>query len=486
MKTKKKKMYVILSSLIFITVSLLLLTSCMQGPGMMVGNSQNGEDGIEIFEVKKGDLVQEISTTGSITTKSQNDYTLQVQGEVIYALQKGDIFLKGDLLVEADPSELIRSLEEQQKNMESIEMDIETAKSSLSTSKINYQKALDENHIAIQLAGLNEEKALETSESALASLENANRSAAISYQSSEIALEQAEEMLQYANTEQEETQKEYEIDSAELKLESTKASNASSTDQAESSYEKAIIDQSSTYWNNLNSTQSAETQIRLASENIKTSELKLEQAIIKLDLAKMALQELEEDLEDYKVYAKYDGMVLASGYSEGEYASGSDGIIVIGNDVIVTTTISENDIYKISEEGRAEISLDAYKDIVFEGTIDDIIFIGEDDGGIVSYEAEISFENTSGIDIHYGLSANISIIISEVTDTAYIPLQAVYTEGGKSYVDVLTNIQADEENINKFIEKREVVTGINDYYYVEIISGLSEGEIIITSDISGQ
>lgn len=40
-------------------------------------------------------------------------------------------------------------------------------------------------------------------------------------------------------------------------------------------------------------------------------------------------------------------------------------------------------------------------------------------------------------------------------------------------------------NVDNTIQRREVVTGINDGKYIEIISGLSEGDIVITSDTDG-
>ncbi len=40
-------------------------------------------------------------------------------------------------------------------------------------------------------------------------------------------------------------------------------------------------------------------------------------------------------------------------------------------------------------------------------------------------------------------------------------------------------------NEDNTIQRREVVTGVNDGKYIEIISGLSEGDIVITSDTNG-
>jgi HlyD family secretion protein len=113
----------------------------------------------------------------------------------------------------------------------------------------------------------------------------------------------------------------------------------------------------------------------------------------------------------------------------------------------------------------------------------EIIPISVNDGGIISFEVLIEFETVEGIDIYYGLSANASIITQKAEDVLYVPIQSVYKEDGKSFVDLLTTFDVDPENIGEAIEKKEITTGINDYLYIEVISGLKEGDIIVTSRI---
>ena len=83
----------------------------------------------------------------------------------------------------------------------------------------------------------------------------------------------------------------------------------------------------------------------------------------------------------------------------------------------------------------------------------------------------------------YILSHPVDIVIEKAEDILYVPIQAVYTENGKSYVDLLVSEQVDSENMEQAVNKVEVTTGINDYSYIEIKSGLKEGDIIVTSRI---
>ncbi|MES0341804.1 MAG: HlyD family efflux transporter periplasmic adaptor subunit [Candidatus Humimicrobiaceae bacterium] len=456
MRSKMSRISILSILVVVISITLLTITSC-QGAGILgkLGNDEAVDEGIEIFELETGDIIQLVATTGLVDSNTLNYFNLQVSGGIISAVKKGDSFKKGDLLIELDNSDALDLLEQ-------VEADIEDAESSLRVAQMNYQSALDTNHIAVQMAELNTESAERSTQSALVSLESANRSAQLSLESALSALENAQTVQA--------------VEAAENAVESAKSSNRSSTNQAETSYEQSIDNQSTDYWNNLSNLQSAEVQIKLTAENLKQTELAVE-------AAKKELIEAGESLQDYKFFAPYDGVVLSSDFRIGEQASGSNTLTLISDEFIVKVSVSENDIFKISEGVEALITLDAYSDMELDGRVIEIIPISVNDGGITSFEVLIKFETVEDIDIYYGLSANASIITQKAEGVLYIPIQSVYKEDGKSFVDLLTSFDVDPENIGEAIKKTEITTGINDYLYIEVISGLKEGDIIVTSRI---
>jgi HlyD family secretion protein len=175
--------------------------------------------------------------------------------------------------------------------------------------------------------------------------------------------------------------------------------------------------------------------------------------------------------------------VLDTDFRVGEEAAGSGNISVFSNKFIVKVTISENDITKIVEGNEATVILDAYSDLELNGKVAEIIPISTDDGGIISFEVLIEFEEAEDIVLYYGLSASASIVTQKAEGVLYVPIQSVYKEGGISYVDLLISDQADSENISQAVKKTEITTGINDYTYIEVTSGLKEGDVIVTSRI---
>jgi len=418
---KRKIILTLISAFILLLISA-VSTSCV-GIGPFSGSSnETVNQGIETFEVQRGNIYQLVSTTGSVDSVSLNTYALQGSGGIISAPEKGDTFKEGDVLVKVDNSEGLLQLEKIEKNLKLSEI-------SLKAAKLNYQKALDANHITIQLADLNTEKAEESTKSALDSLENANEKG-----------------------------------------------ESSSISQAESSYNQSLLSQSTTYWSNLSSLQSSEAQMESTRDNVN-------QAGIQLELAKMDLGSAKEDLDDYILYAPYDGIVISSDFEVGKQAAGSATISLISDEFIVKITVSENDISKISKDDEALITLDAYSDVEFNGSVIKIIPVSTNVSGIISFEVLIEFETEEDIDLYYGLSANAAIITRKAENVIYAPIQSVYKEDGKSYVDLLISDQIDSENITQAVKKVEVTTGINDYSYIEITSGLKEGDIIVTSRI---
>ena len=464
--------------------------------------SGDDQEDSETFEVTRGDVIQTVNTSGYIVSETENSYSLMTSGKVTYCLEKGDTFKNGDVLIEIDTSRLKLLVAQAEENMSA-------AENSLSLARLNYQQALDANHIAIQLAEINASLAEQASQSAYKALENANdlakksadsASTALvnsrnianqSIQSAKIAWDEAEKILveanksglpsyqiaQYeanannaeANYEAVKAQYNANIDTAEGTYESTQSQSSSSTDTAQSSYEQLLLNQSSTYWTNLSYTQSAARQIEITAKNIAQAESQLELSRINLDLVNL-------DVDNSIIYAPYDGIVLSSAYNQGEYAGpGVPAISIISSAFIIKAEVNETDIVNLKVGQNALIRLDAYYENVFGGKITEISPISTNIGGVVSFELTVKPDAADVPTLLYGLSASLDIVTSSAEDVLYVPVQSVFEENGKSYV----NISGEDGEV----EKVEVTTGIYNFDFIEIKSGLDEGAIILISPI---
>lgn len=495
MKTRIIKKILHLASVIAAVIIVLFSLSTCKTLGESIMDTEN-------YEVVKGDIVQTVSASGYIDSTSHHNYSLSTSGKVTYILSEGDTFKKGDVLFKVDNSR-------QELLVAQAEGNLNISKDSLELAKLNYQQALDANHIAVQLVEINTDLAEEATRSAFKAMENANELAKASEESAYTAFEhtsnisswsiesaktawdEAEKILAQAiidgitgyqltqleaNAENAEVnymavkaQQSANVDSTEGTYETTREQNKSSVDSAKSAYEQSLLNQSSTSWTNLSNTQSAESQIAITKKNIDQAGTQLELSEISLELAKM-------DLDDGAIHAPYDGIVLSSSYSEGEYAGlGVPAISIINSDFVVRAEVNETDVVTLEVGQDVEITLDAYYEYKFSGKITNISPISSNVGGVVSFEITIEMEPVDEPKILYGLSASLDITTSRVENILLVPIQSVYEEDGKSYVDILTE--------DGKTDKKEVTTGTSNYDFIEIRSGLKEGDIVIISSL---
>jgi hypothetical protein len=80
-------------------------------------------------------------------------------------------------------------------------------------------------------------------------------------------------------------------------------------------------------------------------------------------------------------------------------------------------------------------------------------------------EQQAVFEN---IQLREGLTVMVTIIVNESTDVLLVPNGAITTQGGQTFVQIVSSAGT--------IEQRNVTTGISNWQYTEVTDGLSEGE----------
>ncbi len=414
---------ILIAAAIIIIIAMFNLLACRA-----IGDDQENS---ETFEVTRGDVIQTVNTSGYIESETENSYSLMTSGKVVYCLEKGDTFKNGDILIEIDTGRLKLLVAQAEENMS-------VAENSLSLAKLNYQQALDANHIALQLAEENKKLSDLSVQNTLTALEDAN---------------------EYLSLVEEET----------LSTDALISQASAGSHSAEGLYNQAIINQSTTYWTNLSSAQSAARQIEITAKNISQAESQLELSRINLDLVNL-------DVDNSIIYAPYDGIVLSSAYSQGEYAGpGVPAISVISSAFIIKAEVNETDIVNLKIGQNALIRLDAYYENAFGGKITEISLISTNIGGVVSFELTVKPDAADIPTLLYGLSASLDIVTSSVEDVLYVPVQSVFEENGKSYV----NVSGEDSSI----KKSEVTTGIYNFDFIEIKSGLDEGDIILISPI---
>jgi macrolide-specific efflux system membrane fusion protein len=159
-------------------------------------------------------------------------------------------------------------------------------------------------------------------------------------------------------------------------------------------------------------------------------------------------------------------------------ASASTGtqVLVLGNfsELSIKAPINEVDISKVKNGQKATVTLDAYPDQTFVGKVTSVDAIGSNSSGVVTFNAYISLVAPPS-SIHPGMSSTAVIQITRRDDVLTVPTAAIQTSSGSSTVRVLKNGQ---------IQEVQVETGISSDANTEIVSGLLEGDIVVTGTVA--
>ncbi|MCK5459901.1 efflux RND transporter periplasmic adaptor subunit [Candidatus Parcubacteria bacterium] len=227
----------------------------------------------------------------------------------------------------------------------------------------------------------------------------------------------------------------------------------------------------------LKNLETAESQLKKIGAPARSEDIILARA--KIDQAQAAIDSISSQINNSIIKAPISGKVVKIEYEVGEQPGSQPVISLLGkNDFEIEVLISETDITKIDKKDPVKITLDAFGE--YESFGGGIYFIEPAETviqDVIYYKIIIKF-NPAQREVKSGMTANVDILTERKLDALIIPARAI-TEmdfdfqgiEGRS-VKVLKNNQ---------IEKRSVGIGLRgDGGMVEVISGLKEGEEVIT------
>ena len=201
-----------------------------------------------------------------------------------------------------------------------------------------------------------------------------------------------------------------------------------------------------------------------------------------IEVAKAGIQAAEVALENTLIRAPFDGTVLTKNAEVGEIVAPFGGsttsktaVVTIADmkSLLVETDVSESNIEKIKEGRECEITLDAYPEKSYQGYVFKIVPTADRSKATVL--VKVGFKNYDSR-VLPEMSAKVSFL-SEKNENEEnqlpvltIPLSAVEEINGKKVVYFVMNDKAVQS---------EITTGRLLRNYVEVVSGLKEGDEII-------
>ena len=225
---------------------------------------------------------------------------------------------------------------------------------------------------------------------------------------------------------------------------------------------------------------SGQALIVLTSDDLEDS---IQSAQDSLRNAEISYENQTEQLEDYTITSPIKGTIVDKNYNAGETTEASEVLCTIYDLSYLTMTLSvdELDIANIEVGQTVSIVADAVEDTVYEGVVTKVSVAGTSSGSATTYPVTIRIDETDGL--LPGMSVDATIELDSAEDVLAIPAAAL-NRGDTVLVTADSPSAANGTLVAATTEGSEdyysvpVTTGVNGDDYIEITSGLQEGDTV--------
>ena len=190
-----------------------------------------------------------------------------------------------------------------------------------------------------------------------------------------------------------------------------------------------------------------------------------------LDTAK-ALQETG------KITATADGVVNTVTAAAGQSVKAGDTLATVlttGADTL-TVSVDELDISSVEVGQTAKVAVDAFTDETFTGKVTAVSNIGTTNSSVTTYKVTIQMDDASKLKL--GMNATATIVVQKSEGALLLPLTALNTSQGESYVWLYTGTLPTDTTQDPGT-RTVVKTGMSNASYVEITEGLSADDQVV-------
>lgn len=483
---------------------------------------------LSTFPVRRDDLTITVTEGGSTKASQTIDIRSEVYGEatIISLIPEGTYITQedvnaGKLLVELDSSSLKERLKEEEKGLASDEArlteeqenyhiqqnqnesDITAAQLAVKFARMDFQKYLGETvaQKVVEKAGLDPNSNFDMT--SLLANNDPNDPNSLSGASSQQlkqlkdAILLAEGQLEKANDVLEGTQNLHDANYvSELELKGAKLDVERSRIQKESSVEALKLyrrydfpKEAERYLSDYKEAERELVRMRArARSRMAQAQARLSNAEEEVAESREDVQRRSKQVDACTIRAPAPGLVVygTSGepWRERERGPVREGgkvyqrqtIISLPNtsEIIVEIRVHETSVDKVRPGQRATITVDAFPDKTFQGEVLKVAPLPDSQQGYLNpdvkvYTTKVSIEGSHD-SVRPGMSAKVEILVNQLDDVLIVPIQTVAIREGKKLCYVMASDTP---------QPRAVRTGAFNDIFVEIISGLEEGEQVL-------
>ena len=376
--------------------------------------------------VVRGDLVVKISATGVVEPNFQVEVKSKASGEVLkFQYEEGDRIKKGQLLLQLDKSDEIRSVSRAKADLASATAKLKKAKTALLSQETKYQTTLKSAQSQVQEAEAN-------------------------LKESEDKLKRQEDLFQ-------------------KKFASQEALQAAQT--AFKVNQENLIQ--------------ARSSVQAAKDTVHDIDVKkheIDLAKVEVQRMKIALAEAKERLDETEIFAPISGVLIEKLVEQGQIISSGISNVSGGTTLanladlsrlFIIADIDETDIGSVQIGQLVKITADAYPGKIFSGKVQRISPRGQVENSITIFKVKVEVKGKGKGVLKPMMTANVDIISEELKDVLYLPREALREEKNKKYAAILVNNEPKEVL---------VTTGVRNPIHVQVLSGLDAGQQVLIGD----
>ena len=202
-----------------------------------------------------------------------------------------------------------------------------------------------------------------------------------------------------------------------------------------------------------------------------------------IENAKTSLENAQERLDDYRITSPITGTVVEKTVKAGDNVgtgSNSNSTLCIIYDLSylqMTLNIDELDIDNVEVGQTVNITSDAKEGQTFTGVVTKVSVVGTTSGGTTTYPVTVRIDDTEGL--RPGMNVDAEIVLTSADDVLAIPGTAV-NRGNTVLItsDSPSAANALEQEAPEGYVYVQVETGVSDDSYIEVTSGLQEGDTV--------
>lgn len=220
----------------------------------------------------------------------------------------------------------------------------------------------------------------------------------------------------------------------------------------------------------------------LAAIGGESAENSLADAALAVQNAQLSLQSAQEALDSYTITSPISGTVIEKNLKAGDQLNGGDSgamaVIYDLSQLELQMDVSELDIGQIQPGQTVEITAEALPGQTFTGVVEKVSVNGTTTDGFTTYPVTILLSEYG--DLNPGMNVSADIIVERAENALCVPAEAVNSDGtvlvageGAFAEDGVTIADPSK------IESRPVTLGRGNQDFVEITSGLEEGETVL-------